>query len=209
MTAIWPRNQLVPRRTSVDLKFKSTQGVIAIGGFRQVIGSDAGTWVIGFSDIRLLGRTDILKWNELAMALEGRLNPVLVPVCGRIPRPPRAFADGTGYVPALPFAATVAATVALRSTTAQIAISHGGPIEPGMYFSIGERLYCVRAINSVVGSVTTVSFRPPAREAHAAGAAVDFTTPHCKCQLSEDSMPLDLDLLKRGSPSISFVESAV
>lgn len=84
--------------------------------------------------------------------------------------------------------ATLDADVALRATTAQIILPPGASLEGGEPFSLtgetyGTRLYVVVSVDEIeaddAGDTVTITFGPPAREAYASGADVDFERPRC------------------------------
>ena len=207
MTIAWPRNMLIPTTGGSPVYVPRTvSGPTSVSGFRQSVASDAGGWQVTLGGILIRTRADLLKWNELAVLLEGRLNPVLVPVFSRKPGPDPFFSDETGHDTDAPVEATVSGAAALRATTMAVNVAYGGALVPGMDFSIGERLYRVRSIVSVVGSVTTVTIRPGLRVALSGGETAEFNAPVVKCRLADDLMPIDLQSFKRASPSVTFIE---
>lgn len=207
MTAVWPRDVLVPASAAAIWTPRTTSGSIALSGFRQVVASDAGGWLIKMERVAVRNQAAIRAWYEMALLLEGRLNPVLVPVWPAYPvAEDEFFSDGTGHDVDAPPTASLSGDHALRATTVAINVTYGGALAPGDFFSIGERLYQVRSITSVAGTVNTVTARPPLRAAASNGTAVNLNTPACKCRLRDDSMELMLDASKTAFPSISFIE---
>jgi len=131
--------------------------------------------------------------------------------------------------------ATVVSSSPSGSTSIQIEAS-GIEIEPGIHFSIGQRLYRINQVtaetasDSLVdivlsddktwadaalwveggtgGSTYTVKFLPPLRAAASAGAEVDFTNLVCLCVPAElTDGDLSLDLGKFATASITFREA--
>jgi hypothetical protein len=196
-------------------------GQSSLSGFMQVVGADAGIWAVTYQGVPLKNKAQILTWDAIALLLEGRLNPLLVPVWegSRQPFPEGStgydsiphsddsfFSDGSGYSQPV-ILATVAADAALRATTISIAVASGDALQPGHYFSIGERLYQIRTVVSEESGVYTVTIRPPLRAAISEDDAVEFDRPHCKMRLtSDDAMQRILDLNRHGRPSVSFIE---
>jgi hypothetical protein len=179
--------------------------------------------VLIFQDVPIRNWAQLQAWDTLALRLEGRLNPILVPLCERPrqPRPPPGgepeavtvphddlspFADVTYYA-APTLAAEVFADAPMRATTIRIeAINLGAP-EPAHFFSIGERLYQIRSVDAVAGAVYTVSFRPPLREAVTAGSPVDFENMVCKMKLASDrEMDRVLTTNRLGQQTVNFIE---
>ncbi|MGD9869316.1 MAG: hypothetical protein AB7U38_15110 [Hyphomicrobiales bacterium] len=220
MTLVWPIGILTPQTIGRPYMTRSTAGTTAISGEEQVVVSPAARWMIRYLNITANRRGKIIAHDALEVILEGRANPILVPLCEGSRRPfatgfpfpsvPHSdntpFSDSTEYeTPAIAVVANVAA--AQGATTMGMTVVDGGDLEPGQHFTIGERLYRIRLITSQDGADYVVTFRPRLREAVADGARIDFERLWCKCRLlNDDGLDMDLDMLKRGTFSPIFVE---
>jgi hypothetical protein len=216
----WPLNILTPNAVSFIPNFRNTGGSPSLSGASQMIGSAAGLWEASLVSVGLRNAAHVVLWESIEINLEGRLNPILVPIMegkrqpfgaagpyGSIPHSDDAFfSDGTGYYqPAI--VATLGADLARGATTAVIKVTYGRALQPRDYFSIGDRLYRIKSVEEVDGTLQTVKFWPRAREAALNGAIVEFDHPHCKMRLKTDTeMAVDKDLSKFASPTIQFVE---
>lgn len=212
---------------------RNTAGTIALSGFTQVIAADAGTWKFVYENIFINGWQDIQLWDTLALRIEGRLNPFLVKVCegsrqpqiigGPIPSyidiphsDDALFAAQSGGPTGAPgyaqpgAAATVFHNAARRATTIELKIEQGQALQSGQFFSIGDRLYQVRAVVTPMNPTNkrmTVNFLPPLREAATAGDLVVLDRPVCKVRLATDNaMERILDANRSGPLSVTMLE---
>lgn len=219
MTVYWPRGLLVPRHASINPAPATVAGVASLSGFRQAVASPAGVWLIVYDAIKV-GQAQRLLWRALAAQIEGRANPIILPVYDREDLRPLGTAaaataahgdgavhgDGTHYRSRRTqvVAAVAAARGAVRLTTTTLL---GATLHPGQHFSIGQRLYRIKAVEALSGANTTFTFWPPAREAILAGAEIEFDEPVCKVRLAEDGgMDLALDTGRHAFPSLTFIE---
>lgn len=224
MTIRWPDEVLRPQNVSFDLDSRSLAGPASVSGATQVVASDAGIWKATFGSVIVKSRQAVLVHRALAALLEGRLGSILVPLCraygpssdavltddeellfAEVPHSDDAFFDDdTGYVGSLTDV-VLAANAAVRATTLVVTVNYAADdIQPGMHFSLGERLYRIRTYDSTTGVMT---IRPPLREAVTAGDALNFDDPVCRMRLAnDDGLDLELALRRYGTPSISFIE---
>lgn len=221
-TIRWPDTVLSPRGISVDIAPRSLSGPASISGAVQVVASDAGIWKVTFEGIPVVNEQKVKAWRGVAGLLEGRLNPIVVPI-SRFYQPgwvendnsltdpaPHSddafFSDGSGYVGSVNDV-RLAGSVAVRATTANVVINYGGPLEPGQHFSLGERLYRIRRVTMTSGTTATITFRPPLREAASLGDRLELDDPVVRVKLAnDDAMDLALDYNRWGFTSLSFVE---
>lgn len=191
-----------------------------MNGKSQVVSSDAGIWKATFGNIVVRRRESVITYRALAALLDGRLEPILVPLCrGYQPIYPGAselglydpvphsdgslFSDGTGYVGGS-IKVTLASSAAVRATSIGVLVAYGGDIQPGQHFSIGERLYRIRTFDPASGAMT---IWPPLREAATIGTELNFDDPVCRMRLaSDDALDLQLALRRFGNPTVNFVE---
>lgn len=222
MTAIrWPCEVLRPQNVAFDIDSRSLAGPASVSGATQVVASDAGIWKATYGNIIVKSRNAVLAHRAIAALLEGRLGTILVPLCraygpssgavsdqsffARVPHSDDAyFDDDTGYVGSLTDV-VLAADAAVRATALTVTVNYAADdIQPGMHFSLGERLYRVRTFDSSTGTMT---IRPPLREAVTAGDRLEFDDPCCRMRLAnDDGLDLELSLRRFGSPTIQFIE---
>ncbi|MEH6721289.1 MAG: hypothetical protein V7704_20620 [Aurantimonas endophytica] len=222
MTLLFPVGALRPQSIDFNLTPQNTRGATSLTGGSQVIASSAGLWTATVRGIRVYGRDNLLLWRTLEARLEGTLNPILIPVCqgNRQPYPAvqpiayggiphgdgTSFSDGSGYYQRA-IDASLLFSVPRGAVQAWINVTVGGDLEPGQYFSLGERLYRIKSIEKVSGAASFVKFWPTAREAAPAGTRVEFDKPHCKMRLrSDDGMALATEMNKRANPTIELQE---
>lgn len=222
-TFLWPRSVLKPKRDPFNIAPRTLAGPSSVSGVTQVSASDAGIWKATFADIIIKrGTASVLAFRAISTMLEGRLNPILVPRCcayqpfdpdwGRVlQKVPHSdtspFSDG-GLYRSRAIDIRLTSNIPLRGTTANIALIAAGQLQPGQDFSIGERMYRIRTVQMTGANTATITFRPPAREAVAAGTEMEFDRPVCRMRLATDAeMDLDLDLIAPWSyPTVNFIE---
>ncbi|MGO1160537.1 hypothetical protein ACTOV4_01105 [Brucella sp. C7-11G] len=223
VTPIWPRSVLKPKRASFNIASRTLAGPSSVSGLSQVSASDAGIWKATFADIIIKrGSSAVLAYSAIAMLLEGRLLPILLPRCGaHQPYEP----DWSGLLKGVPHSDTspfsdaalyrsraidirLTSNIPLRGTTANVALVTAGQLQPGQDFSVGERMYRIRTVQMNGANAATITFRPPAREAVAAGTEMEFDNPVCRMRLASDAeMDMDLDLIAPWSfHTVNFIE---
>lgn len=229
--ATWPTDLFKAAQMEASLQGRVLSGGVSSSGLSQVVRTDGGgLWRIVFGGIQLR-RPDLIRaWRALEVILDGGVANVIVPICdlrqaprplvGGVPAPPTAptphsddsfFDDETGYVSNLIVAETVGAAD-LRATTLDIDISVGVALRGGEQFTIvhptaGPRMYRIGQVQSA-GTVHTVRFLPPLREAVADGAAIDFDNPRNVMRLADpDGMRLALDMGRFATVGVTFIES--
>lgn len=227
---LWPRRELPFGKVQFDRASRNTAGASDIFGGSQIVASDAGVWRATYSDIIVhqQGTDRILLWNAMGGLLEGRLNSIVMPVHvkGRRPLPDGLtdamidasesipFSDGSRLSDGSGYANVWIDTrlwngAARRATTLTIQKVACGTIQPGMRFSIGDRLYEVRTVVSQGEVLASVTVRPPLREAVAKGERVNFAFPVCRMRLASDAemdlteLPADIAAF----PTIKLVEA--
>jgi hypothetical protein len=139
-------------------------------GKRQAINFPFSCWVFEGTLIPMEG-VDAGQWRGFLLGLDGLKNTFRLPVPGS-PAPLSGYTGnltvGVGGIAAratsLPVSGGTASALVLRR---------------GDYFNLGDELKMAMADVTLDGSGTgTVSFQPPARAAHAAGATVKLQAPH-------------------------------
>lgn len=218
---LWPINVLPPREFAINLAPRTLAGPSSISGVGQVATSDAGIWKATYGGVPVVSRQKILTWRSLGEWAEGRLNPFLIPITNfyqpyapeweaaykTVPHSDQSpFSDHGEYRSRVINVALVS-NIPLRGTTANLAIIAAHDIQPGQHFSIGDRLYRIRTLQMTGENTATITFRPPAREAVAAGTELEFDQPVCRMRLASDSeMDLPLDYGRWSFPSVNFIE---
>jgi hypothetical protein len=224
MTLRWPCDVLHPQNVAFDIAPRTLAAPASVSGITQVVATDAGIWKATYGDIGVRNRNSVLAFRAIGALLEGRLGSVLVPLCrayqpridlapgeaplyAQVPHSDETFFDDdSGYVGSVN-SVTLAGALSARAISANITIAHGGTIEPGQHFSIGERLYRIRTVTYTAANAATITFRPPLREAAAAGVVVNFDDPVCRMRLATDNaMDLELALHRFGQPTVVFLE---
>jgi hypothetical protein len=221
MTIRWPCHTLMPQNVAWDIAPRTLAAPSSVSGITQVVSSDAGIWKATYDAINIRNRTQILTFRAIAVQLEGRLGPIVVPRCSawqplsgqpivaEVPHDDGAkHDDDAGYDGAISNWVELLSALPVRATIANVFIADGsGIIEPGQDFSIGERMYRVRTITYTTPDAATITFRPPLREAAPAGAFLNFDDPVCRMRLATDNaMDLELVLHRFGSPTVTFLE---
>lgn len=224
MTIEWPIAALPPQSINVDIASRTLAGPASISGVSQVTASDAGLWSIAYSNIVVHGNKMIVLWQAIAAKVEGRLNPILVsiPVKGRRPVPAEAeaaglynqvafsddalFDDDTGFLNTV-IDVVLSAPAAARAVSASVTIAYADTLNPGQLFSIGERLYRLHSVDYTGAGTANISFRPPLREAVAAGDRLEFDRPKCRVKLvSDQGMDLPFGANLTVFPTVNFIE---
>lgn len=227
MTIQWPRQTLPPQQPMFHIAPMNISGPVSGSGAADVISGDAGFWRASYGSVVVTTRDRVLTWRAISAKLRGRLYPILVPYCGMYqPFPldengkpifpgvvPHSdgtyFSDGTGYFQGN-ISVTLNASKAVRAVTGTVTVNAAGTIQPGQVFSFGERMYEIIDAEYLNETTVSLTWQPPLREAVAAGAVLNFDRPVCRMRLATDNeMQLQLDMNKRGFPTVNFVEDLV
>lgn len=222
----WP-SVLGPRGVAFNKRGQTVAGPPSLTGRTQVASLDAGYWVAGYRGVNAGGASRVRAYRALTALLEGGAHQIRVPVfdVAQAPWPldsagnpitsvsqvahsdDALFSDLTGYAQSS-IDAYLTSAAALRATSVAVAFRNAGTRGGGEYFSIGDRLYLVRAVLADDGAGNlTLAIWPPLREAAASGAVLNFDRPVCRMRLaSESSADLDLDWGRFGFPDMAFVE---
>ena len=218
---------LIPVEPMFRIKPMLAKGPTSFSGKRQNVASDAGYWVATLSDFPVVTRDQILEWRGIIADLQGGLEDLIIgpfdhlraPVYGDLPAMVESpftpagvlLADGATWRQST-IKVTLATNVALRATSAVLAIQAAGPLKRGMLFTIWNGLrpsmYMISRPPEISGNKATVKFLPPLRAAAPAGTDVDFADPKLVMNLaSPDSGELPLDMGRWSRPSIELEES--
>ena len=200
--------------------------------FEQVVPQQAQRWRAS-ARLSVSTTEQIFALREMVANLEGRANTIAVPAFDRARAPwavndkgqtinPRfvrqrsldgtVYADPPDLIDGL-ISAKLNASASLRANQVAINVVTGTAPQIGMYFSIGNRLYVIKAIVATAGSVSTVKVWPLLRADVTAGTAVNFTSPVCEMRFQTDDQGQDiltaLDLFKFGNGTLAFEEVPV
>lgn len=191
---------LRPRHIGIHPVAMPIGGGVALTGKEPVIVSNAGYWRIVYGGVPIKTRAAIQMVRELEVRCEGRGNLIDLPIWdGK--RAPWVVVGGT-------ITATANAAAAQDATTLDILVTVGGTLQAGMHFSHGVRLYRVKSVNSVAGSVYTVTIWPKLRAPIAATDVLDFVRPILRVRLEDDAgLTLPLRLHRFSELTIGFVEA--
>lgn len=204
--------------------FSGGQSVSGIG--QSAMTSGGHLWVVDFSKVAVWDVRRFKIWESFCSASDNGASPFVVPLCNRRVQPfttPKkdpgtgnsdssTFSDGALWGSGI-LTAAIIGSAALRATSAHISCIGGVDLTGGEYFTgwhvtVGQRLYQVKTAAKREDGTFDITFRPPLREATPDGFNLDFDDPRCHMQVSPNSDPsATLDMYKRGSAQVSFIES--
>lgn len=212
-------------KREVDIERQTLDGGTAINGETDRVATDGGGRVFAeFAEGALVDRDIVMTWRAITALVEEGVTPVIVPFCDPRHQPARfptllsthsdgsPFDDETLYETGGGLVGEASAGVALRAT--QLAFTGnlvGRSLMGGEWFAInhavkGWRAYKVRRVVAQSGTGATVEFRPPLREAIAAGQAIDFANPRC-LMVADERPGTALQWGRQTDAAIRFVES--
>jgi hypothetical protein len=226
---VWPTHAFVARTQKWQLRGSAKTGGSSLTGLTQASRTEGGGyWVTEQDDITLQTADEIRAWRAWEVILDGGATPFIFPICDPRQRPDvmiggvatkahvvphsddTTFSDGSPYE-SVPIDATVTVGAALRGVQLTMNIPNV-TLRGGEYFSIehpnrSHRLYRVRTIESQVGDVVTMTFRPPLREAVVSGEKAEFNTPRIVMRVVDgDQMPAPIEEFRRSKVRAIFVE---
>lgn len=206
----------------IDLERRTISGGMSLANVEDTIQTDGGgRWFAEFANGPLLDREPVLAWRAFLLIAEEGAEVVEVPFCDPMHQP-YGYEHSVPHSDDTPFddeslysgggaIATAAADAALRATTLNLAITLPQPLVGGETFSIdhptkGWRAYRVRTVESQTDEATTITFRPPLREAVTEGDAIDFVSPRC-LMVQQGRASSSINLGRYGEAAIRFVEA--
>lgn len=230
MTAIGWFGALRPTNVLWHLENQSRGGGLSLEGSEQIVASGSGRWRarVEVSAIRASEshREDaVLALRTLIAEMEGRVGEVLLPSFDAyVPRDSLGrkfsacavaplgggiyFFEHWGFEQTEIIHATLEGAAALRATTIVADILEGQGLRPGQYFGIGERLYRAKSVTPTTGSLVSIRFGPPLREAVADGERVILDRPVCRTRFaSDDTGELEIQMGRYGTCTLDFVEA--
>ena len=173
---------LIPRSQRWALRAVTISGGTTVAGTSPLARTDGGGLWICEQNILVHDRDGLLQMQAFEAAMDGGLEPVLVP----------RYIGETGPIPpGVHWPVTItAAAAAKRATALTLNVSQAAPLQAGVVFSIdhpgsaGRRKYVVRSAAAASGGSQAVTIRPPLREAITAATALDFIAPSCPMRLT-------------------------
>lgn len=204
---VFPTCLFAPNEVQADIERRTISGGVALNGDEDLIATDGGGRVfVEFGDPYLDDPTTAKAWRAIDAYLDGGATAIIVPFCDGRHQPTQGrvgtthndgttFSDETEYSQG-DASAQVSVTAALRATTLQIYnLELPEDLVGGEWFSIDHptmrwRAYRIAEIPEYDAATKTaiVKFRPPLREAVAAGTPVDFSDPRCVMRI-DGGMP--------------------
>lgn len=216
-TPTFPTSRFAFDEQEIDIERRTISGGVSLAGEEDVIETDGGGRVFAeFAGGPLLEREDNLAWRAIGTRFGSGTEPIIVPFCDRLHQPygyehsvPHSddtpFDDDSEYSGGGPVA-SVAADAALRATTLSLTLDLPQDLIGGEWFSINHPTKGWRAYNIATVDGSTVTFRPPLREAVTAGDTVDFDNPRCLMRV-DGRPPRRIEIGQYGEASIRFVEA--
>jgi hypothetical protein len=184
-----------------------------------------GFWMASLNNSRLRDASDTRLWRAIRQVINGGVTPLIVPCRDTAFAPFPAgfpgdsvphsddsfFDDGAGYYQPL-IDVTNSGGAALRATSMVVDLNDCADLQGGEVFSIQHstfnwRLYEIATVDQT-GSVATITFNPPLREAVADGERLEFDRPRCTMKLvNAAAMNLNVTTYPFPLAGVKFVES--
>jgi hypothetical protein len=224
MTISWDTTILPFHSVMFSRRNLSRSGGLTISGTEQVVQSSSDFWEAE-ATIKIRSREQRLAFRAYQAQNWGRTGQWLIPVCDpAYPvitiRGPDTFGSdfgadfgpdfSTARTPSVQIVVTVATvTNAAAKGDRNITFTMNSPPLPGMYFSLGSRLYLIGSVtpSSTTLRTYTANFAPKLRAATSIGATMEFANPRCLMRLAQDNIgQMNLDMLRFADVSLNFVE---
>jgi hypothetical protein len=212
-----------PAPAVFSLQGGTVTGGRSLTGAERTRAADAPWWRLTLP-VRLSGSAEVLAWRAFVIALDGRANQALIPVCecgrspmavnyrlgGGVPHSDGApFSDGSLYSE-LAYRVSPASSYAARSTSMVLNVASLPVLapEPGMLFTVDNRLYMVRTAAAPSGATVAITFAPPLRAAVTTASIVRFDEAKALFELADDAAAWpSIGLQSRAEFSVSFIEA--
>lgn len=216
MLKLFSTSIFAPDGVDADIEKRVISGGTALNGEEDEIATDGGgRWFFEITEPYLDDPSTGKAWRALSAYLDGGARPVIVDICDCRYQP----SDGSALVPhsdGTPFSddslyesggagTTITAAAALRATSIQLDMSElAEPLIGGERFTIDHPTYRARLYQIAEVDGSTVTIRPPLREAVTAGTLISFKQ-RCVMRLDGDMRsPTTLGFME--SPGARFVE---
>jgi hypothetical protein len=204
----------------------NTMGAGQTPGASVDVRSDGGGfWMASLNNIRFRDRLATLCWRAVRQITNGGVTPLIVPCLDTIFAPfptnvvelilPHSdgsfFSDGSGYQQPV-IDVTNSGGAARRATSMVLNLNNCAALQGGEKFSIQHPTYNWRlyeiATAQQSGSVASITFNPPLREAISNGTVLEFDRPRCTMKLvNSAAMNLNVTTFPFSLASVKFVES--
>lgn len=186
---VFPTRQFYFQGIEPALDRRVVSGGVAISGDEDTIATDGGGRVtVQFTGADLDSPQVAAAWSAIDALSDGGPVPFIVPMTdarrqmmGEITTPIGGFPwwEESEFDPVTPLAA-LTTSAALRATTISVDMSAlPRPVYAGIWVSIDHPTKRHRAYKIASATDTTITIRPPLREAAASGTAVEFLDPKC------------------------------
>lgn len=224
--SIFPLHRFGPETLKADVVQKVISGGTALNDVEGVIATDGGgRWEGAIRGLSVNKVWQERLWSAWTSYFGGGARQFLMPIYSlrtaprpvggnELLRPSGLVANDDVFPTSVGFAspyivATSLDPVPLRGTTMRIYVTQGARVEPGMRFSQGVRGFKIERVTSRDDMIATCIVSPPAREAIAAGAALNFDWPVVLCKISpgQDLAP-EMAFGRFGSIGVTFAEDA-
>lgn len=226
---IWPEKLLKPQKVNIDIAHRNLRSPSAASGFTQTVTNSAGLWKITFGSIPVYTNNMIKAWRAIDALAEGQLNPISLPaydfgrtpgstdlygrnvqsiVCGGVPfSDTSTFSDTSLFVSSYTNIMVATPATAGSTTVSMVKSKPYVAVEPGQMFSIDDRLYRIKRVQSQTDTTASVTITPPLREAIVESARCEFDKPRVRVKLlSDTAMSLPLDFNQQSFPDLDFIE---
>lgn len=217
MVDTFPTRTFGFKTKEVDIERQTLKGGTSLSGEQDVVSSDGGGRVFAdFGDGDTVDVSATLAWRAFTGMAEEGVGLFVVPFCDPRHQPVRTevttFGDGATFDDGAVFSglvgsATASGSAALRAVTLNIVNGLPVPLVGGEWFTIvhptkGERAYKVLR----APSQSQIEFRPPLRQAIAAGTVMDFANPRCLMNV-EGRPGTATSYARHSTPAVRFVEA--
>lgn len=208
-------------QTDATIGGAATSGGASLSGIDEPIRTDGGGYVqASFSQGTSLTSAQTKSYRAFTTGQDGGANQFVCMISERQNQPVKARAPWINPVTTGVYASGGAIahvqtvqngqTGGLRATLMRITAQLEVPLLGGEWFTIthttwGDRAYNLVSATLVSPGVWDVEFRPPLREATAAGVFVDFDNPRCTMRLAQAASN-QFNWPRSGAVSLSFVE---
>lgn len=223
---VWPAALLTQETDRWRLAGVTIAGGVNVGGLSRLARTDGGgLWTCAMTGIEVYGPERLHAAELLELQLEAGVTPIIVPRYNQhlAPIPTGAaltaldtdiddsLFEDPDYYTGLAIQAGVTANAALRATTLQVEFEVAAALMGAEPFSImhpvrGRRLYGVHSVGATVDDVTTITIRPPLREAVLADTRLDFDNPGCVMRLVNPDWLSPLDPTHEMTAAPTWVE---
>ena len=214
---VFPTCLFAPNGVEADIERRVVSGGTSLSGDDTLIGTDGGGRVFAeFNDFYLDEPEVALAYRALSVSAEDGLTAMIVPLCDARHQPTAGrqgvrhsdktrFADESLYRQEDGYA-MAALSAPVRAVSLRIKdVSLARPLLGGEWFSIDHPVMRHRAYRVGTVDEEAITFRPPLREAVAAGTALNFGDPLCTMRL-DGPMRSPSTIGFAEAPTIRFVE---